>query len=66
MVQEPLVLAQLSSVPVIEPPPPDAAKLAAASSRLGEQLGRELFTADLAVLKAKGDVKVNQANVLKK
>ena len=51
---------------VIEPPPPDAAKLAAASSRLGEQLGRELFTADLAVLKANGEVKINQANVLKK
>jgi peptidyl-prolyl cis-trans isomerase D len=51
---------------VIEPPAPDAAKLAAASSRIGEQLGRELFTADLAVLKAKGDVKINQASVLKK
>ena len=51
---------------VIEPPPADAAKLAAASARIGEQLGRELFAADLAVLKAKSDVKINQANVLKK
>ncbi|MBK6600610.1 MAG: SurA N-terminal domain-containing protein [Betaproteobacteria bacterium] len=51
---------------VIPPQPADAAKLAAASTRLGEQLGRELFAADLAVIKAKTDVKINQANVLKK
>jgi peptidyl-prolyl cis-trans isomerase D len=51
---------------VLEPAPADAAKLAAASGRIGGELGRELFAADLAVLKAKSDVKINQANVLKK
>ncbi len=50
----------------IDPPPPDAAKLAAASARLGDQLGRELFAADLAVLRSKADVRIKQANVLPK
>ncbi|MGH8715068.1 MAG: SurA N-terminal domain-containing protein [Casimicrobiaceae bacterium] len=46
---------------VISAPAPDAARLSAFSSRLGEQLGRELNTANLASLKAKGEVKINQA-----
>ena len=51
---------------VIDPPPADAAKLAAASTRLGDQLGRELFSADLAVLRSKADVRIKQENVLPK
>ncbi len=37
-----------------------------ASARLGEQLGRELLNAYLASLRAKSDVKINQANLDKK
>ena len=51
---------------VIDPPAADDAKLKLAGSRIGEQLGRELFAAYLAGLKAKGDVKINQANLEKK
>ena len=51
---------------VIAPPPADAAKLAAVSARLGDQLGRELFSAYLGALKAKTEVKINQANLEKK
>jgi peptidyl-prolyl cis-trans isomerase D len=47
-------------VRVIDPPAPDAARLATFSTRVGEQLGRELFAANLASLKAKADVKINQ------
>ena len=47
-------------VRVIAAPAPDAARLSTFSARLGEQLGRELFTANLASLKAKADVKINQ------
>lgn len=47
-------------VRVIDAPAPDAARLSTFSTRLGEQLGRELFTANLASLKAKADVKINQ------
>ncbi len=51
---------------VIASPPADGAKLAAAGSRLGDQLGRELFGAYLGVLKSKSNVTINQANVEKK
>jgi len=51
---------------VIDAPAPDPAKLAAASSRVAEQLGRELFTAYLASLKADADVKINQGALEKK
>jgi len=44
----------------------DAAKLAAASSRVGEMQSREIFDAYVAALKAKADVKINQANLEKK
>jgi peptidyl-prolyl cis-trans isomerase D len=51
---------------VIRPPPPDAARIVAFDSRIGEQLGREMFNAYLASLKAKADVKINQTNLEKK
>ena len=53
-------------IKVIEPALDDSAKLAAAGQRIGDQLGRELFTAYVASLKAKSDVKINQANLEKK
>ena len=51
---------------VIEAPAPDAAKMQAASSRVGGEIGRELMTAYLASLKADGDVKINPAALEKK
>jgi peptidyl-prolyl cis-trans isomerase D len=51
---------------VIAPPPPDDTRLAAVSARISEQLGRELMSAYVASLKAKSDVKINQANLEKK
>ncbi len=51
---------------VIEPPAPDAAKLAAANKQIGEQIGRELYNGYIATLKAKADVKINQVNLDKK
>ena len=51
---------------VINAPAPDAARVAAVNGRIGEQLGREMFNAYLASLKAKADVKINQANLEKK
>ncbi|HXR57508.1 MAG TPA: SurA N-terminal domain-containing protein [Casimicrobiaceae bacterium] len=51
---------------VIEPPAADAAKLEAASTRVGSELGRELMNAYLASLKADTDVKINQAALEKK
>jgi len=47
-------------------PPPDAARMASYSGRMGEQLGREMFNAYVASLKAKADVKINQVNLEKK
>jgi peptidyl-prolyl cis-trans isomerase D len=47
-------------VQVIAAPAPDAGRLSTFSARMGEQLGRELFAANLASLKAKADVKINQ------
>jgi peptidyl-prolyl cis-trans isomerase D len=51
---------------VIEPPAPDAAKIEAASTRVGSEIGRELMNAYLASLKADTDVKINQAALEKK
>ena len=51
---------------VFTPSDTDKARVDMASSRLSEQVGREMMTAYLASLKAKADVKVNQANLDKK
>ncbi|HEX6795856.1 MAG TPA: SurA N-terminal domain-containing protein [Casimicrobiaceae bacterium] len=51
---------------VIDPPAADAAKVEAASTRVGSELGRELMNAYLASLKAETDVKINQAALEKK
>ena len=51
---------------VIDAPAPDAAKLQAASARVGSEIGRELMNAYLASLKADTDVKINQAALEKK
>lgn len=48
------------------PVPAEAARVDMASARLSEQLGRELMNAYLASLKAKTEVKINQANLEKK
>ena len=45
----------------IDPPAPDAARIATLSDRVGQQVGRELVTAYVASLKARADVKINQA-----
>ncbi|TMH61453.1 MAG: hypothetical protein E6H53_02295 [Betaproteobacteria bacterium] len=46
---------------VITPPAADAAKVAAFSDRVGDQVGRELMTEYLASLRARADVKINEA-----
>ena len=51
---------------VTTPATSDKSKVDAASARLSEQIGREMLTAYLATLKAKADVKINQANLEKK
>jgi peptidyl-prolyl cis-trans isomerase D len=51
---------------VITGPPQDAARVAAFNGRIGEQLGREMFNAYVASLKAKASVKINQTNLEKK
>ena len=51
---------------VSTPSTADKAKVDAASARLTEQVGREMLNAYLATLKAKADVKINQANLEKK
>jgi peptidyl-prolyl cis-trans isomerase D len=51
---------------VIAPPTPEPARLAAANAQIGEQMGRELFAAYIGALKAKTEVKINQANLEKK
>ena len=53
-------------VKMIAPEMTDPTKLSAASTRLGDQLSQELFAAYVATLKAKADVKINQANLEKK
>jgi len=50
----------------ITPPAPDAAKLAAAATRIGEMQSRELFDAYVAALKSRADIKINQTNLEKK
>jgi len=51
---------------VMPAPAPDAARLDAFSSRVGEQVGRELMNAYAASLKARAEVQINQANLEKK
>ena len=51
---------------VITPPEGDKARVDMASSRLSDQLGREMLAAYMASLKTKADVKINQANLEKK
>jgi peptidyl-prolyl cis-trans isomerase D len=51
---------------VMAPPVSDPSKLAAASARIGDLQSREVFDAYVSSLKAKADVKVNQANLEKK
>ena len=46
---------------VITPPPADAAKVDAFAGRVGDQVGRELASAYVASLRAKSDVKINEA-----
>lgn len=48
---------------VITPPAADAAKVNAFAGRVGDQVGRELANAYLASLRAKADVKINEAAV---
>jgi peptidyl-prolyl cis-trans isomerase D len=45
---------------VMVPPAPDAARLTAFTNRISDQIGRELATANVASLRAKADVKINQ------
>ncbi|MFO1324780.1 MAG: SurA N-terminal domain-containing protein [Burkholderiales bacterium] len=51
---------------VVTPSDTDKERVAMASSRLSEQVGREMLTAYLASLKSRADVKINQANLEKK
>lgn len=51
---------------VVTPSSADQARFAAASARLGEQLGRELQAAYIASLRAQAEVKINQPNLEKK
>jgi peptidyl-prolyl cis-trans isomerase D len=51
---------------VVTPPATDPERLKAFNNRVGDQVGHELFTAYLASLKSKADVKINQANLEKK
>jgi hypothetical protein len=51
---------------VITPSEGDKARVDMASSRLSDQLGREMLAAYMASLKAKADVKINQANLREK
>ena len=51
---------------VITPSATDDQKLKAVGSQMGEQISRELFTAYLASLKGKSEVKINQANLEKR
>jgi peptidyl-prolyl cis-trans isomerase D len=53
-------------VKVSSPPAADPAKLAGAQSRVADMQNRQIFDAYVAALKAKADVKINQANLEKK
>ncbi|HTS22372.1 MAG TPA: SurA N-terminal domain-containing protein [Casimicrobiaceae bacterium] len=48
---------------IIAPPPPDAAKVNAFAGRIGDQLGRELVAEYVAGLRAKADIKINDAAI---
>jgi peptidyl-prolyl cis-trans isomerase D len=50
---------------VISPPAPEAARLTAVTGRVGEQIGHELAAANIASLRAKADVKINQVSLEK-
>ena len=51
---------------VIAGAPPDPAKMSVFVTRLGDQIGRELYAANIASLKGKTDVKINQSNLEKR
>jgi peptidyl-prolyl cis-trans isomerase D len=51
---------------MLPPTATDPSKLAAARSRIAELQSRELFDAYIALLKAKADLRINQANLEKK
>jgi peptidyl-prolyl cis-trans isomerase D len=51
---------------VINPAALDDARIKLVNTRLGDQLGRELMMSYLGSLRAKADVKINQANLEKK
>ena len=51
---------------VFTPTDSDKQRVDMATSRLSDQLGRELLNAYIASLRAKADVKINQANLEKK
>jgi peptidyl-prolyl cis-trans isomerase D len=51
---------------VIAPPPAEPAKVTAALTRIAELQNREVFDAYMNTLRAKADVRVNQANLEKK
>jgi peptidyl-prolyl cis-trans isomerase D len=48
---------------VIPPAAPDASKLTAYTSRVGDQLGRELMSAYAASLRTRAEVKINDTNL---
>jgi peptidyl-prolyl cis-trans isomerase D len=48
---------------VIPPAAPDASKLTSYTSRVGDQLGRELMSAYAASLRTRADVKINDAGL---
>lgn len=50
---------------VVAPPAPDAARLTAFANRVGDQIGRELAAANVASLRAKAEVKINQTSLEK-
>ncbi len=51
---------------IINPPTPEPAKLKAVGSRLSDQLAREMYNAYVGSLKAKSEIKINQANLEKR
>jgi peptidyl-prolyl cis-trans isomerase D len=50
---------------VIVPPAPDATRLTAFANRVGDQIGRELAAANIASLRSRAEVKINEANLEK-
>ena len=51
---------------MMPPTAADPSKLAGARARIGDMQSRELFDAYITALKAKADVRINQANLEKK